>query len=180
MFKKLVLTSVLTALISVNGAYAAQDKAKEAPLAFAAVNIPYVMNEIPQAKETAVRLQKEFAPREQEIMKLEDKLRKLDTDMDKLKGQELVDAQRKFAALRADYQLKTQAFKEDNSRRVNEENIKLGRLVQSAIDSVAKERGLQLVLRGEAVVYATGAADISKDVISRVKAIKDLKAKDKK
>ena len=76
--------------------------------------------------------------------------------------------------------LKTQAFKEDNSRRVNEENIKLGRLVQSAIDSVAKERGLQLVLRGEAVVYATGAADISKDVISRVKAIKDLKAKDKK
>ena len=46
--------------------------------------------------------------------------------------------------------------------------MKLGRLVQEAIDNIAKERGLQLVIRGEAVAYATRAVDISDEVISRV------------
>ena len=75
--------------------------------------------------------------------------------------------------MRADYQLKAQALQEDQRKRVQQENIKLGSLVQKAIDTIAKERGLQLVLRGEAVAYATNAADISSEVIACVKNMKN-------
>ena len=178
MLKKLVLASVLTALVSVNGAMATD--AKSQSLSIAAVNIPFVMNEIPQAKDTTANLQKEFAPRQQEILKIEQEGQKLEGEISKLQGQKQIDAQRKLAQLRADYQLKAQAFQEDQRKRIQEENIKLGRLVQSAIDTVAKERGLQIVLRGEAVAYATNAADISQEVIARVKSMKNAKGQDKK
>ena len=58
-------------------------------------------------------------------------------------------------------------------KRIHEEEMKLARLVQEAIDSIAKERGLQLVVRGEAVAYATNAVDISPEVIKRVSQAKD-------
>ena len=178
MLKKLVLASVITALVSVNSSVMAED-AKASSLSIAAVNIPFVMNEIPKSKDANAKLQKEFAPRQQEILNIEKEGHKLEAEISKLQGQKQIDAQRKLAQLRSDYQLKAQALQEDQRKRIQEENIKLGRLVQSAIDTVAKERGLQIVLRGEAVAYATNAADISQEVISRVKAMK-TKGQDKK
>ena len=59
-------------------------------------------------------------------------------------------------------------MQEDQQKRVREEEVKLDKMVQEAIDAIAKERGLQLVVRGEAVVFATKAVDISGEVIKRV------------
>jgi outer membrane protein len=172
MLKKLVLASVLSALVSVN-AYAASNDSKAQSLSIAAVNIPYIMNEIPQSKAATEALQKEFAPRQQELVKIEQEAQKIDASMSKLSEDKKIEAQRKLAQMRADYQLKAQALQEDQRKRVQQENIKLGSLVQKAIDTIAKERGLQLVLRGEAVAYATNAADISSEVIARVKNMKN-------
>ena len=78
--------------------------------------------------------------------------------------------------MRSDYQLKAQALQEDQRKSIQDENVKLVRLVQTAIDAVAKERGLTMVLRGDAVVYATKAVDISDEVINRVVSMNTKKA----
>ncbi len=174
MFKKLVMASVIATLMSTSFVSLAQDKTNVPkagavePLQIAAVNINYIMNEIPQAKEVSLKIQKEFGPRQQEVMKIEEEGRALEASLPTLEGQKAVDAQRKLAQLRSDYQLKAQALQEDQRKSIQDENVKLVRLVQTAIDAVAKERGLTMVLRGDAVVYATKAVDISDEVINRV------------
>ncbi len=58
--------------------------------------------------------------------------------------------------------------------------MELQRIMQKAIDLVAKERGLQLVIRGEAIVFASDAVNISDEVIARASKIKLAKKEDKK
>ena len=184
MFKKLVMATVVATLMGTSLVSLAQDKPAVVkadaafPLQIAAVNLPYIMNEIPQSKEVSLKLQKEFGPRQQEVMKIEEEGRALEASLPTLEGQKAVDAQRKLAQLRSDYQLKAQALQEDQRKSFQDENVKLGRIVQTAIDAVAKERGLSMVLRGESIVYATNAVDISDEVINRVISMNGKKVND--
>ena len=61
-------------------------------------------------------------------------------------------------------------MQEDQQKRVNEEQRKIAILVQKAIDAIAKERGIDLVLRGENIAFVKQDMDISADVITRVSA----------
>ena len=47
--------------------------------------------------------------------------------------------------------------------------------VQKAIDAIAKERGIDLVLRGEGIAYTIPELDISSEVITRVSAANKAK-----
>lgn len=176
MFKKALLASALSvALLGAVGPAVAADAAKTPTVAV--INLPLIMNEIPQAKEVEKRLNKEFSAREQELQKMQEKGAKLGQDINsgKYKGNELTAKQREIAQLQADFQLKARALQEDQQKRVQEENRKLAVAVQKAIDSIAAERGIDLVLRGEAIAYTISALDISSDVIQRVSAAKGKK-----
>ena len=146
----------------------AQNGAAAASSFIGVVNVPLIMNDIPQAVASKEKLQKQFGPRAAELQKLETDGKALQQQLPTLKGDQQVEAQRKLAQMQADYNLKARALQEDQGKAVHDEEMKLGRLVQEAIDNIAKERGLQLVIRGEAVAYATRAVDISDEVISRV------------
>ena len=167
MIKKFAMVAALAAAFSVN-VQAAEDKAAEASSFIGVINMPLIMNDIPQAKTSKDALQKEFGPRQAELQKLETDGKALQQTLPTLKGDQLVDTQRKLAQMQADFNLKMRALQEDQQKRVREEEVKLGKMVQEAIDAIAKERGLQLVVRGEAVVFATKAVDISGAVIKRV------------
>lgn len=167
MIKKVAMVAALAAAFSVN-VQAAEDKAAEASSFIGVINMPLIMNDIPQAKTSKDALQKEFGPRQAELQKLETDGKALQQTLPTLKGDQLVDTQRKLAQMQADFNLKMRALQEDQQKRVREEEVKLGKMVQEAIDAIAKERGLQLVVRGEAVVFATKAVDISGEVIKRV------------
>ncbi len=166
MFKKIALAAAMTAAVSAT-AFAA-DTASEAASFIGVVNVPLIMNDIPQAKASKEVLQKEFAPRNAELQKMETEGKALQQSLPTLKGEQATEAQRKLAQMQADFNLKVRALQEDQQKRVHEEEVKLGRMVQEAIDAIAKERGLQLVVRGEAVAFATKAVDISEEVIKRV------------
>ncbi len=181
MFKKLAIATLAGILVS-SAAFAADEKGAQVAVEgkdvkassfIAVVNVPLIMNDIPQSKASKERLQKEFGPRQAELQKLETEGKALQQSLPTLKGDQLTDTQRKLAQMQADFNLKMRALQEDQQKRIHEEEMKLARLVQEAIDSIAKERGLQLVVRGEAVVYATNAVDISPEVIKRVSQAKD-------
>lgn len=169
MFKKSLLAAAAAAALMTGAAQAADDNITN----IAVINVPLIMHEIPQAKDSAEAMAKEFGPRQQELMTLEQEGKKLAADLQagKFKGDELTDAQRRLAQLQSDFNLKGRALQEDAGKRTHEEQQRLAGLVQKAVDQIAKERGLQLVLRGENVVaYTVSALDISQDVIDRVAA----------
>ena len=165
MFKKYALAVAVAAAVSVPAM--AAEKAQTPTIAV--INVPLIMHEIPQAKTTREKLAKEFAPRERELQNLEAEGNKLAQKLkdSKLSEKERVDLQRRFAQMQSDFNLKAQALQEDQRKRVADENLKLAQEVQKAIDAIAKERGIQLVLRGESVAYTVNALDISQDVIDR-------------
>ncbi len=173
MANKFAIAAALAAAVIAPAAFGAdsapaQNDAAAASSFIGVVNVPLIMNDIPQAAASKEKLQKQFGPRAAELQKLETDGKALQQQLPTLKGDQQVEAQRKLAQMQADYNLKARALQEDQGKAVHDEEMKLGRLVQEAIDNIAKERGLQLVIRGEAVAYATRAVDISDEVISRV------------
>ena len=157
MFKKLALASALALAVVSTQSYAADaaPAAKtQAPATIAVVNLRLIMAEFPQSKEVG-------------------------DDLQKAQGDKAVEIQRKLASLKADFDLKSQALQEDSQKKQREAESKIGKLVQSAIDRIAKERGIDLVIRGESVVFASDAVDISRDVIEKASKLK-LKSEVKK
>lgn len=190
MIKKLAIASALTMAIisSVNAEEAKAEKATAVEKAqdtkaasnIAVVNIRLIMSELPQAKAEAEAMQKEFGPREEELNKIQKDGAKLQEELKTAKEDKAVEIQRKLAKLKADFDLKAQALQEDSQKRQREAEIKLGKLVQTAIDRIAKERGIELVIRGESVVFATEAVDISDEVIARAAKLKPAKKENNK
>lgn len=177
MLKKLAIATALTfALTQVSFA---EDKAPAAAeahnISIAVVNVPLIMSELPQAKVEAEKLQKEFGPRKAELDKIQEQGVKLEQELKTAKDARATEIHRKLASLKSEFDLKAQALQEDSQKKQREAEVQLGRIVQEAIDRIAKERGIDLVVRGETVVYATDAVNISKEVIERASKLKPVK-----
>ncbi|MCR5085187.1 MAG: OmpH family outer membrane protein [Succinivibrionaceae bacterium] len=168
MLKRIALAAAVAALVGT--AQAAPEKTPAPATAVGVVNVQEIMISIPQAKASREALGKEFAPRQKELQDLEEKGRKLSEELNsgKYTGDKATEAQRKLQQMQADFNLKGQAFQEDREKRVQEEQMKLGQIVQKVIDDVAKERGLAVVIRGDAIVYAVNSVDLSQEIIDRV------------
>lgn len=177
MLKKLVLATALSFALSASAFAADEVKSdvKTATTSIAVVNIPLIMSELPQAKEVQSNMQKEFGPRKAELDKIEAEGKKLQAELQKANEQKATEIQRKLASLEAEFKLKGQALQEDAQKKEREAEQKLVRLVQTAIDRIAKERGINIVVRGEAVVFASDSVDISKEVIARASKLKPAK-----
>lgn len=177
MLKKVLLASALGAALFTTSlaqsAVAAEAAAAKAPT-IAVLNLQYIMTEIPQSKALQQTLAKEFGAREQELQKMQQEGVKLSQDLaaGKYKGDELTNKRRELEQLQADFRLKGRALQEDQQKRVQEEEREVMVTVQRAIDSIAQERGIDLVLRGEAIAYTISDLDISQEVIKRVSADK--------
>ncbi len=189
MFKKLALATALSMTLVSYQALADDAKidapktaatAPKAGVSIAVINLRYIMSELPQAKAAAEEMKSQFGPRSQELKSIQEKGQKLESQLQTAKGEEVTKIQRQLAALKSDFDLKAQALQEDQQKKEREFEVTLGKLVQTAIDRIAKERGIDVVLRGESVVFATDAVDISKEVIERASKLKAVKKDAKK
>ena len=119
------------------------------------------------------KLRKEFSGRVNELRSLEKKMKakidKLKRDGAVMSDSDRTKLQRELASLESSYKLKAQALAEDQRRRGQEEEQKLVMKIRTAIDSVAKKEGYNLVLDANAVLFARKKDDLSQKVISAVK-----------
>ena len=138
----------------------------------AVINVPRIMQEIPQGKAVEAKLKSEFSSRISEMQRLETEGQNLAAKLRKdeafMAADERTKLQRRLAELQADFNLKGQALQEDQRRRFNEEQKKVLNKVQDAIDSIAKAQGYDLVLNGQSVVFGAEKLDISAQVIQQV------------
>ena len=95
----------------------------------AVINVPRIMQEIPQGKAVEAKLKSEFSSRISEMQRLETEGQNLAAKLKKdeafMAADERTKLQRRLAELQADFNLKGQALQEDQRRRFNEEQKKV-------------------------------------------------------
>ncbi len=138
----------------------------------ATVDLGKVMSEIPQTKEIKSKLNTEFDSRIREIQRMETEGQtlagKLKKDESFMSAAEKTKSQRRLAELQAEFNVKAQALQEDQRRRYGEEQKKVIEKVKTAVDSIAKSEGYDMVLNRQAVLFINDKYDISTKVIQQV------------
>lgn len=146
--------------------------AAHAELKLGFVNVPRVLDQAPQARAADQRLEKEFGPRDSEIVKMK---RDLVAQNDKLAKNAAVmsatERQRQESDLRQmrrEIRRLEDEFREDVNLRRSQELGKLQRLVVEVIQNLAKAEKFDLII-SDGVIYAGDAVDITDKVIARLK-----------
>lgn len=136
------------------------------------VNPIKVLEAAPQAEEARKRLEREFAPRDRNLVAaqkkvkgLEDKLAKDSPVMSETERRKL---ERDIINEKRDLKRDQDEFREDLNFRRNEEFGKIQREVVSAIQTLAKEEGFDVVV-GEGVIFASERVDLTAKVVDRLK-----------
>lgn len=134
------------------------------------VNAVKVIEEAPQGEAALKKLEAEFAPRDKQIVEMQNKLKQLEQDLEKnalvLKDAEHRSKEFEIISLKRDLRRATQEFREDYNLRRNEELAALQKIVQKTIADIAKQENYDLIL--ESAVYASNKADITDKILKRL------------
>lgn len=156
---------VLTASLTAQAAEAAQK--------IGYVNTAKVFQIVPQVQAVEQKLEKSSKDKRAELDKLK---KQIDTKVEKLKRDAQLMSTNDVDNLRIDIQsmqakleVKGKSFQADINKMKQEEMQKINVKIQAAIDKVAKKDGYDIVLNGQALVYATPSADITDSVIKELK-----------
>ncbi len=160
------------------GALCAAGLAAAAPGAHAelkvgVVNVGRVMEAAPQAEAARTRLEREFAPRDREILAQQKEIRSLEDKLVKnaavMSETERQRQESQIRALNRELRRLQDEFREDlNLRRAQELN-KLQARVGELIRSMGKSRKYDLIIIGDGVIYAGDKVDITNDVVELLK-----------
>ena len=144
--------------------------ALSAELKIGYVNAVKVIEEAPQGEAALKKLEAEFAPRDKQIVEMQNKLKQLEQDLEKnalvLKDTEHRSREFEIVSLKRDLRRATQEFREDYNLRRNEELAALQKIVQKTIAEIAKQENYDLVL--ESAVYAGPRTDITDKILKRL------------
>ncbi len=144
--------------------------ASAAELKIGYVNAVKVIEEAPQGEAALKKLEAEFAPRDKQIVEMQNKLKLLEQELEKnalvLKDAEHRSKEFEIVSLKRDLRRATQEFREDYNLRRNEELAALQKIVQKTIVDIAKQENYDLIL--ESAVYASNKADITDKILKRL------------
>ena len=134
------------------------------------VNAVKVIEEAPQGEAALKKLESEFAPRDKQIVEMQNKLKQLEQELEKnalvLKDAEHRSKEFEIVSLKRDLRRATQEFREDYNLRRNEELAALQKIVQKTIAEIARQENYDLIL--ESAVYASTRADITDKILKRL------------
>lgn len=137
------------------------------------VNVGRLISESPQATTAMEALQEEFAPRQREVIAMQNNLQerqeKIQRDLEVMGPEERRNAERDLRRDERELQRSQQEFQEDINLRRNESLGKLQRELLSQVQSYAAEQGYDLIV-SEGVLYASTAIDITEQVLAGLKA----------
>jgi outer membrane protein len=141
------------------------------------VNTVKLMEEAPQAKSAQIKLETEFAPREQELLNLQKEIRSLEDRLSRdgavMSESETNKLEREILSKRRDLKRTQDEFRDDLNIRKNEILSKLQQQMYDATVALAKEKKFDVIL-GQGVVYSSDNVDITGLVLERLN--KEFKA----
>lgn len=145
--------------------------ANEARVAF--VNINYIMEHSPQAEAALEALEREFSPRDAELVAERDALRqmqeRLERDAEIMGSDQRAEMEREFRNRSREFKRAQDMFSEDLNARRNEELGRLQRLVQSVILELAQQERYDVVVTERNVLFASERINITDEVLEKLK-----------
>jgi outer membrane protein len=137
-----------------------------------AVNALKVLEQSPQAETARQAIEREFAPRDKELVAKQKQLKSLEDKFAKdgaiMSESERSKLERDIINQKRDLKREQDEFREDFNFRRNEEFAKIQKDILNAIQKVAKENNYDVVL-SDGVIYASPKVDISDLVIEYLK-----------
>lgn len=152
-------------------AFAAAGSAAAADIKIGFVDVSRVLDQSPQAEEARQRIQAEFAPIDQEILRLQRELRALEEQLVRdgvvMADSERLRLEREVLSRKRDLRRNQEEFREDLNLRRNQELQTLQRQVVLAIRAMAKSEGYDLVI-SDGVLFAGERVDMTGTVLERL------------
>lgn len=140
------------------------------------VNIAKVLEKAPQAEKAKKRLEKEFSPRDKqlvsegkEIKKLEEKFSRDASVMAETERRKL---ERDIVSKKREAKRSQQEFSEDFNMRRNEELGKLQRRIVEAVRALAKDEKFDLLVT-DGAIYASEKIDVTAQVQKKLATLSD-------
>jgi outer membrane protein len=161
------LKKLLTRLLVLSAlAFSAQSNAADLKIGY--VQVDKILQEAPQTAESSKKLEKEFAPRSQELERMQKQIKDIETALDKdaltMSETDRKNKERDASNLKIDFQRKQRELREDINLRKNEELAALQDRINKAVTSVSEAEGYDLVVYG-GVAYANKKIDITDKVL---------------
>jgi outer membrane protein len=164
-----IVTSFLLPVTLFAAALAAAPSAA-AETKIAAIRTGVILRDAPQIRTADQKLKGEFEKREKEIesegRKLGDDIKKFQREADTMSPQQRADTEKGLNTRKIDFDLKQRQFAEQAQSRNQELRREVLEKVNKAIEEVAKEKGIELVLQDPA--YAAPGLDITDEVLKRL------------
>ncbi|MCI0507765.1 MAG: OmpH family outer membrane protein [Gammaproteobacteria bacterium] len=136
------------------------------------VNAARVLEEAPQADAAREQLEKEFAPRDKEIVNMQNDLKKLEEKLARdgavMSESERSKVERDVLSFQRDIKRKKEEFREDLNIRRNEAFERLRKRVFEVIVKIAEEKKFDLIV-SDGVVFASKRIDITNEVVEKLK-----------
>ena len=136
------------------------------------VNAGRVLEEAPQAEDARLRIEKEFAPRDKALVKVQQAIRKSEEKLARdgaiMSESERRKLERDIISQKRDLKRSKEEFREDLNIRGNEMREKLSRRVLVVITDISKKEKYDLVV-SDGVVFANERVDMTGKVIDRLK-----------
>jgi len=136
------------------------------------VNAAKVLEEAPQMEAARIALEKEFAPRDQELVELQKSVRsleeKLSRDGDIMSDIEQNKMERDIRSRKRELKRLQDEFNEDLNLKRNEAFDRIRRKVLEVVNAIGKQEKFDLIVN-DGVLYASERIDITSAVIKQLK-----------
>lgn len=131
------------------------------------VNTDRVFREAAPAQRALKALEKEFAPRAQELQGLAKQIREMQSDLDKngmtMKDSDRRNKEREIEALNRDFQRRNREFREDQNMRSGQEMASIQERANKVIQQIADAEKYDLIL--QEAVFVSPRIDITDKVL---------------
>jgi outer membrane protein len=125
----------------------------------------------PQSEAALQELEREFRPRNDDILKLQDRIRGLDVDLEKnalvWSEAEIQNAKREIDALKRRMKRTQEEAQEDYNLRRNEELARIQGLIREVVLAIAKDEGYDLILE-TGVVYVSPKINLTERILEEL------------
>lgn len=136
------------------------------------VNVEAIFQQMPQAATLQQGIQDEFKDQRAEMERMQSdieyELNKRQREAATMSEAQIKELEEKILKMREEYQAKAQPLQQQIQRRVADERNKLIALIQTAIEKVAANGDFDMVLQGQAAVFAKDEFNLSEAVLKEV------------
>jgi outer membrane protein len=158
-------------LVLATGVFAAQPASAEVKVGF--VNVAKVLELAPQAEAARNRIEKEFAPKDRELLEQQKDVRGLEDRLVKnaavLSESERQRNENEIRATKRELRRAQDEFREDLNLRRSQELSKLQQKVTEVIQALAKAEQYDLIV-SDGVIFAGSRVDITDKILERLRA----------